>query len=675
MPSSVLSFFARVSALLALAAREAAACTALAIDGAASVTGAAFTSENVDCDNCDFRLAYVPPGDHAPGAKRPVYLQKAAYPRFVGHGRGEIYHPVGDQVAFEPAAFIEQVPHTFGYYESACPLLNDQGLGIAESSCAAMLLNKAPDDKSNRSAPVGLLDAAAVMQIVLERCSTARCGAEVIGQLCESHGYLPFFGEPTQGITGRGGRKVKTEWDDAGEAYTLADASGEAWVVHVLGGVEGIIQSVWAAQRVPKGHVAPVANEFTIAELPDEPNEDFLFSKDIFRAAKAANLWDGKCSLHFSRVFAPSTLYESAPATGTPDPLYGSLRKWRLLNLVAPSLNLKFEMDSLKLPFSVKAERKLSHRDVFEMMRDHYAGTEFDMTKGMLAGPFGTPFRLEGGPSFAQVPRGISIMRAIYGMVAQTGPEGSVVWFASDTPATSVYLPLDAKSSALSPAMHTGTYLNYTRESMFWAFDFVSNWMQLNHQAMSREDVRPRQDSWQDRIDLERSAMMKRSVSADELDRWQVELQERLRKDWWNLADELVVKWNDGERSDDKRIGASWSYPPAWARMVGMSNDIHPLWVEPASSPPAPEEVDGYVPAMVSLPRGWDKAARSWTDFSRPGKPDALAASWTTGDVALFASGAAVTGLALFAAGASVGLRAGRRQAVSAQSARWPLLA
>merc|ERR1719161_2512042 len=100
-----------------------------------------------------------------------------------------------------------------------------------------MLLNKAPNSADNRSVPVAILDAAALMQLVLERCSTARCGAELMGQMCEDYGYLPFFGEPTQGITRRG-----LEWDDAGEAYVLADRSGEAWVVHVLGGVEGVIK-------------------------------------------------------------------------------------------------------------------------------------------------------------------------------------------------------------------------------------------------------------------------------------------------------------------------------------------------------------------------------------------------------------------------------------------------
>jgi dipeptidase len=515
-----------------------------------------------------------------------------------------MYLPKDGETAFVPWAHIPEVPKTFGYYESISPLMNDQGLGIGESSCSAMLQNKAPDSTEERVTPIGILDAMSLMQLALERCATSRCAVEVMGQLSEEYGYLPFTGEPTASTFN--GRPM---WSDSGEAYTLADASGEAWVFNVLGGVEGITKSVWAARRVPRGHVAVVANEFTLGELPSEPNEDYLFSNTIFDAARTLG-WDGQAPLNFMRVFAPDpTLY----TTGTPPtPLYNSLRRWRLHSLVAPSANIEFKFDQRDYPFSVAVENPLSHRDVMTMMADHYAGTEFDMSLGVLAGPYRTPFRVEGGPtSVGQVPRGISILRTLYSTITQTGPEGSVLWYAADTPATSVYIPLDSRSSGVAPTYKTGKTREFDRSAAWWAFDFVNNWMQLNYHGMSTEDVLPRKENWQDRLDSERA--LKLSVSTAELDAWQIRIQEELVADWWRLADFLIMKWNDMSRTTENVTDKAVGYPEWWVKMIGYSNDVHPVWVQPAAEP-EPSCPD-YVPATIPLPRQWNDETHTWQSW------------------------------------------------------------
>merc|ERR1712176_1424050 len=75
-----------------------------------------------------------------------------------------------------------------------------------------------------------------------------------------------------------------------------------------------------------------------------------------------------------------------------------------------------------------------------------------------------------------------------------------------------------------------------------------------------------------------------------------------------------VPKWNDGERSDEKKIGVAVGYPKEYAQMVGLNNDIHPVWVQPAAAPPA--DMPGYVKPTASLPRVWDHAARQWKDYT-----------------------------------------------------------
>lgn len=602
-------------------AEESLGCTALAVDGGASINGAAFAVENTDCNNCDFRLNHRAAREYPVGAQRAVYMNPVAYPRFVGHGRGEIYNPVNGQNVSVPVSYIPEVRRTFGYYESVSPLMNDAGLGIGESSCGAMLQNKPPGSKEDRVTPVGVLDAMTLMQLALERCATARCAVDLIGELSEEYGYLPYGGEPSQQVVYSNG---KMTFADSGEAYTLADASGEAWMLNVVGGVEGIVKSVWAAQKIPKGHFAVVANEFTMGEIPSSPTNDFRYSKDIFRAAKAAGLWDGKGALVWNEVFAPDpTLY--GMGTTAPIPMYSSLRRWRLMNIAAPSLDLKLELDHRKYPFSVKVERPLSHRDIMAMMRDHYVGTEFDMTQGILAGPYGSPFRPEGGPKLiGDQPRGISIFRTLYSTITQSGPNGSVVWYAADTPASSVYIPLDSRSDGgVSSTYASGHNREFDRSTAWWIFNFVNNWMQLNYQGMSTEDVLPRMEAWQERFDQE---LQKHDhADAQELRSWQVDLQERLVADWQSLADFLIMKWIDMRRSSGDVTAGAVGYTDNWAKMIGYSYDVHPIWVKPAETP---GEVPwaGYVAPTVSLPRFFNFTSVSWAGWTEvPGGTSSLA--------------------------------------------------
>jgi dipeptidase len=66
------------------------------------------------------------------------------------------------------------------------------------------------------------------------------------------------------------------------------------------------------------------------------------------------------------------------------------------LSLAAPPLELEpWAEDGYTetYAFSVKPDKPLSVRDAMELHRGHYQGTEFDVTKGLAAGPFGFPNR------------------------------------------------------------------------------------------------------------------------------------------------------------------------------------------------------------------------------------------------------------------------------------------
>ncbi|CAD7925458.1 unnamed protein product [Amoebophrya sp. A25] len=553
-------------------------CTASVFNGNSTKNNAAFAGMNADCSNCDGRLAYVPAGDHGLGAKRKVYMFSGAAPRWIGYGRGSFYEPKEGETPTPAVGEVSQIAHTFGYWEGVLPLINEKGLSMGESSCAARLMNWPVGGKKGPTTGVpALIDLSSMMQIAMERCVTSLCAVQTMGSLAEEHGFYPMPNEWTVGkeLDGR------TTVDDGGEAVTVADATGDAWVFHVVGGYPGIAKSVWVAQRVPKGHAAFIANNFIIKEVPEEQTADFLFSPNIRAVAKAAGFWDEGKALHFTNTFAPDTV--TFTTHGQPIPLYASLRLWRLFTLAAPSKNWEVHLQPMDYPWSVEVEKPLDRRDIFKMHSDLYKGTEFDLGKGALAGPFGNPFPTEGGVAstgMGQIPRGISIQRTVYGVMNEALPEGKAVsWFAIDTPATSVFVPVMAHSTTVDPSYATGTNRKFTRNSAWWAFDFVNNWSKLNYNMMSENDIYPKQDELQTMLDQELAEL--HDTSSSHVNAWQSALQKKVVDQWWQLSDYLIVKYNDGFLNEPHgKVGVSYGYPQEWAKSVGFNGDVHPIEVE-----------------------------------------------------------------------------------------------
>jgi dipeptidase len=583
-------------------------CTAIAVDGDASVDGSALAGMNVDCAQCDNRLTYIPSNDYTStkDAKRPVFANFGAYPRLVTKGRSSIYEPENNK-PFEEFVTVGEIDQpamkTFGYWESTLPLMNEAGLSIGESSCGTKLVGT----------PDSILDITELLRIAAERCATARCAVDTIGALSEEYGFMAMKNEITPGTEADG----LPAYDDAGEAALFADETGEAWVFHITGGFEGVSKSTWAAQRVPKGHVAVLSNSFTIGELPSEPNDDYRFNRNIRDTARAAGIWKGSDHdpIHFARTFGMDTVTFQRAPNQMPIPMYTSLRTWRVYDLVAPSLELPVNVDSGFYPFSVKPDRPVSHRDLFKIFGDYYQGSEFDMTEGILAGPFGTPYRFEGGNAkgFAQSPRAISIPRTSYSIVGQSKKGGeSVAWFAVDQPMTSVFVPLLSKvrsERGIDESYQRGNLLEFDRKSAFWAFDFVSNWMTMNWRNSSLEEVFPMQQRMQDQLDLSVETVFKNpSLTEEEIEKWQKEEQENVVDVWWKLADSLIVKYNDGYLTKVGLpvpiVGKSYGIPDWYSRMIGQTADIHPVWVKPMRD----DYENGPIVDKNSLPAHYNQA-------------------------------------------------------------------
>jgi len=676
----------RIAALYALGVHVVAAkkekglgCTAIAVDGDAAADGSAFAGMNADCAQCDPRIAYIPAREHPEGAKREIYIFSGEAPRFVGYGRGHFYEPKEGEKLSPSQGTIPEVRSTYAYWEGILPLMNEKGLTLGESSCASRLMNYPPRQAPHENATEGLVDLTNLMQIALERCATARCAVETMGAIADEYGFFPMVGEWSLGRQADG----TVAFDDGGEAVTLADRTGEAWIFHVVGGVKGVAKSLWAAMRLPKGHAGFVANNFVLREVPEQQTEDWLFSPRLHEAARRSGLWSGEGRLDWSRVFAPDTVTFQSPAGAAPIPLYASLRQWRLVTLAAPKAygGVSLPLDPLTLPSTLKVERKLGHQDVFAFLSDMYEGTEFDMTQGVLAGPFGNPFRLEGGPKLGQVPRGISIYRTSYSTIGQARPsEEPVLWFAVDTPATSVYVPFyPAVGSSHAEAYSTGTLLEFTRKSAFWAFDFVCNWASVvNWRHAAEHFVLPLRAQLHNEIQQEMPAVEAKAKrdGPQVLAEWQKQTQQRIVDRWWQLADELVIAYNDGNfnNATSKKIGSSFAYPEWFAREVGFNQDIHPIFVQrdylsEDSCAQRPGACPSSYPVEVRspLPGDYNLATATWL-YGR-GETEAQDLALVEADGSATWAGQLLLALALLPAGFAAGRVFERRSAAAREPA------
>ena len=348
-------------------AKYADACTTILVTAGATVDGSLYVTHSDDNELMDERIVFVPAMDYEPGSERPVYCTATALepmpeynavlePRLVCEERGLGYMQTMGAEPFIPLGSIPQVEHTYSYFDGSYGIMNEHQLMIGESTALARC--QLPADPEKR-----LFYASELSRVALERCITAREAVELMGWLVTEYGYYGM-----------------------GETLPVGDPE-EGWVFEVCCGTVDSTGGLWVARRVPDGTVFVAANEFRIREIdPDDP--DLLYCSDLFEQAAALGWWDP----------ADGPLdWLAAVGAGEGRHPYDALRRvWRVESLVAPSLELSPWVDNGftdYYPFSVTPDTLLSTRGVMRLHRDHFEGTEFDMTVGPAAGPFGFPNR------------------------------------------------------------------------------------------------------------------------------------------------------------------------------------------------------------------------------------------------------------------------------------------
>ena len=136
--------------------------------------------------------------------------------------------------------------------------MNDRQLAIGESTFGG---------RKSLTSDRGLIDLWRLVPILIERCSTAREAIRMAGELTARYG-----------------------WRDVGECLTIADTK-EVWHFEIVGPGAERIGSIWAAQRVPDGHVSVNANASRIRRVDPGNSDFFMASENYTTVARDSGWW------------------------------------------------------------------------------------------------------------------------------------------------------------------------------------------------------------------------------------------------------------------------------------------------------------------------------------------------------------------------------------------------
>ena len=430
---------------------------------------------------------------------------------------------------------IEQIPTTY----STVGNMNEHSLIITETTYGGR--HELFDEK-------GIMDYGSLIYIALQRAKTAREAIAVIAELANKYGYA-----------------------SSGESFSIADKN-EAWIMELIGKGSKLDEKgnnlrkgiVWVARRIPDGYVSGHANQARITTFPLNDKENCLYSDDVISFAREMGYFNGKDEeFSFCDAYAPLD--------------FGALRGcearvWAFFRTVAEGMD-KYTDYAMghnpknRMPLWVKPTQKVSPKQLFDAMRDHYEGTPMDMTTDIGAGGNECPYRWR--PMYFKVD-GVEYCNERATATQQTGfwlcgqareGKAGILWFGTDDAATSPLTPIYCNTTEVPWCLseENGSMLHYSATSMFWVTNRIANFAYLRYNVIGKR-VREEVDKWENeklaevaKVDAKVATLSPKKAQKLLTDYSTVTAQALFEK-WDSLDKYLLIKYIDGnEKAEDKK--------------------------------------------------------------------------------------------------------------------------
>ena len=345
--------------------------------------------------------------------------------RHVPHAK----HQAGETVTTHFGAVVPQVAETYAYTGTSLFDIayspGDVTSGINEN--LVVVVNNA---SYRRDAPEVLPNQGRLMwteftKFALERARTAAEAVEIIGSLASTY-------------------KLGA---DSGTIFGVIDPN-EGWWVEVT------LDGQWVAQRIAENTASERANIFRIGVVDFADKANFKYSDDLVDFARQRG-WYHSGDFNFTTVYADPTKVDNP---------YNTRRTWRINALLKDAV----------------AARAVEPPLLMSVLRDHYEGTEFDLTAGhTLGSPHYTDER-----TLCRMDTEVSTViqpRTRIGHREVPPDIGGISWRALGTPCSSIYTPWYLGSPNVPAEFQTGDS-HYSRDSAYWVARNLSKSVDIRYQ-------------------------------------------------------------------------------------------------------------------------------------------------------------------------------------------------